>query len=882
MRDLRSVGGATGAMESSGSNINSLGLGGAGELHGICIGSATGADSDGDGGAHQRIPTKADLFMEQLNATNAKKVALFLVLGFVLYHGLLNWNYGSDSCQWLLSKGRFKGDNEWQPYGCMMHKYSYTDTRRCLRYLAFFGNKNNFVFIGDRSVRLLYQRFIEQLHLPQSQREEEEQQNEYDNNGSSHANVARFEDKKLHMLAQYIPAEEVNAQLLDRLYQLEMEKQLSSVYVMGLTHSQLLSGNVTDELLRQYNANLTLLVAPLHRLVAQRSRVLWKLAERVDEEKLPPAWKLVLNEDIDRLNQVARGVFRYTDASVWESAWHIANGLLDNAIDGYRLSAHGQRLEVQLLWNMYCNDQMNYNDGTCCSSAEPHTTLQIVAYALFGVCVAIVCAMCLRRWLLHLRGQTLYVPLQELHQPHHSHQYHSQQQQHHHQQQSQRHPANAFSALITDYRTPLMALSLLGLIMVYFYVCDRTNFFMKENKYYSEFSFWIPVGYVFALGLFFTEDSRFTKVLNRDQTDELRGWILLVVLIYYMTGAQRVLPIHMHIKLLISGYFFLTGYTHFTHIWQTGGSGSMFVRFFQAMFRLNFLSVLLCFCMNRPYQFYYFVPLLSFWLCVVYFVLSLPPRITAASVDANPLHYLYLVCKCIGCLGVITVLFMSEVFFERIFVTRPWKALFVTTDDDIHEWWYQWKLDRYTVTFGMIYAAFFHIAQKYNVFDDNNHGNLFSRRTSISVTLLALLGVGIYTSFSFLCRNVQNCEEIHSYIVFIPIIGYVVLRNISGILRTRYSNFFAWFGRISLELFVCQYHIWLAADRHGVLVLLPGFPTLNMIITSFIFVCASHEVHRLTQILLPYAVPNDWRLVMRNLVIFLIVLIPVARSDGMF
>lgn len=428
----------------------------------------------------------------------------------------------------------------------------------------------------------------------------------------------------------------------------------------------------------------------------------------------------------------------------------------------------------------------------------------------------------------------------------------------------------------------MVALSLLGLILAYFYLCDRTNFFMKENKYYSEFSFWIPVGYVFALGLFFTEDSRFTKVLNRDQTDELRGWILLVVLIYYMTGAQRVLPIHMHIKLLISGYFFLTGYTHFTHMWQTGGSGSLFVRFFQAMFRANFLSVLLCFCMNRPYQFYYFVPLLSFWLCIVYFVLALPPRISSASVDANPLHYLYLVCKCIGCLGGITVLFMSEVFFERIFVTRPWKALFVTTDDDLHEWWHQWKLDRYTVAFGMIYAACFHIAQKYNVFDDNNHGNLFSRRTSISVTLLALLGVGVYTSFSFLCRNVQNCEEIHSYILFIPIVGYVVLRNISGILRTRYSAFFAWFGRISLELFVCQYHIWLAADRHGVLVLLPGFPTLNMIITSFIFVCASHEVHRLTQILLPYAVPSDWRLVMRNFVIFLIVLIPVARSDGMF
>lgn len=59
--------------------------------------------------------------------------------------------------------------------------------------------------------------------------------------------------------------------------------------------------------------------------------------------------------------------------------------------------------------------------------------------------------------------------------------------------------------------SPVAALAKLGMIMAYFYLCDRTNFFMKENKYYSEWSFWLPVGYVFALGLFFTEDSRSSK-----------------------------------------------------------------------------------------------------------------------------------------------------------------------------------------------------------------------------------------------------------------------------------------------------------------------------------------------------------------------------------
>lgn len=182
----------------------------------------------------------------------------------------------------------------------------------------------------------------------------------------------------------------------------------------------------------------------------------------------------------------------------------------------------------------------------------------------------------------------------------------------------------------------------------------------------------------------------------------------------------------------------------------------------------------------------------------------------------------------------------------------------------------------------MIFAAIFHIAQKFNLIDDNTHHNLLAGRLSIIAALLALGGIGFYTTFSFLCRNKLDCEEIHSYVVFVPIISYIVLRNLSGMFRIRFSSFFAWFGRISLELFICQYHIWLAADRNGVLVLLPGFPNLNILISSFIFVCASHEVHRLTQVLLPYAVPNEWKIALRNLIVFLIVLIPIGKYDGMF
>ena len=94
---------------------------------------------------------------------------------------------------------------------------------------------------------------------------------------------------------------------------------------------------------------------------------------------------------------------------------------------------------------------------------------------------------------------------------------------------------------------------------------------MKENKYYSEFSFWLPLGYILALGLFFTEDrERGPRFLNREQTDEWRGLMQAVVLIYHVTGARNVLPIYMHLRLINSAYLFLSGYGHFYYFWQTG------------------------------------------------------------------------------------------------------------------------------------------------------------------------------------------------------------------------------------------------------------------------------------------------------------------------
>ena len=64
--------------------------------------------------------------------------------------------------------------------------------------------------------------------------------------------------------------------------------------------------------------------------------------------------------------------------------------------------------------------------------------------------------------------------------------------------------------------------------------------------------------------------------------------------------------------------------------------------------------------------------------------------------------------------------------------------------------------------------------------------------------------------------------------------------------------------------------------------LVPGNPLLNLIVTSFIFVCLAHEIHLITGTLANFAVPKEGKYLARNCVIFTLILIPVAIDKGVF
>jgi hypothetical protein len=417
---------------------------------------------------------------------------------------------------------------------------------------------------------------------------------------------------------------------------------------------------------------------------------------------------------------------------------------------------------------------------------------------------------------------------------------------------------------------------------------------MKENTHFTILTFFIPFMYVTVVGLFFHDSLPFSKVMDRHQTDELKGFMQIVILLYRMSAAQNKIPLFLIIRLFTSSYLFISGYGHFMYYWNT--SNFSITRFFEILFRINFIPIVLCFSMNRMYQFYSFIPLVTFWYVCTYLIMIIYPRVSAKTAKDNPLAYFYMLIKLGLLVGFSATLNLSESTFEKIFIARPWKFLFVSSDDLINDWKSRWSNDSYVFIWGMFFGLVICVLKRINIIDDydgsqiiepstsrekwRNNDKCISVKLKLVLILFSLIGLISYFSFALLCTSQENCNHVTPYITFIPIISYFVLRNTINCLKDKCSFMFSWVGRISLELYICSFHIWLAADSNGILVLLPRYPVLNMLITTFIFICISHELNSITKLVSQYVVPNNWRTCLRNFCSFLILLTPIAIKYG--
>ncbi|XP_070582798.1 N-acetylneuraminate (7)9-O-acetyltransferase isoform X2 [Erythrolamprus reginae] len=757
---------------------------------------------------------------------SAKALALGTVLLLTACYAVSRRYQGNDTCEYLLSTGRFLGDKTWQPYSCMIHRYKQSEAKSCL--------KNKYIaFIGDSRIRQLFYSFVKLVN-PQIKEE-----------GNKHENIP-FEDKSSSLKVDFLWYPEVNGSMKQCIKAwIEGSSSKPHILVVGAATWSIKIHNGSNEALTQYRINITS-IAPLLEKLARSSDVYWVLQDPVYEYMLSESRKMITNEKLNAYNEAVVSILNSSSKNskakvkVFSASRLIAEETIIQSSDGLHLPESSREISAMILMNSHCNKIVKPIDGSCCQPQPPVTLIQKLALCFFASSVIGYLILVLIRRNNNQKNK-LCTDMES---------------------GEEKKPATN-SPTLSTLETLFQSFCKLGLIMGYFYLCDRANLFMKENKFYTHSSFFIPIIYILVLGVFYTENTKETKVLNREQTDEWKGWMQLVILIYHISGASTFLPVYMHIRVLVAAYLFQTGYGHFSYFWIKGDFG--IYRVCQVLFRLNFLVVVLCIVMDRSYQFYYFVPLVTFWFLIIYITLALWPQIMLKKANGSFFWHSGLLLKLGFLFFCIYFLAYSEDLFEKVFSIWPLSTFF-ELNGSVYEWWFRWKLDRYVVFHGMLFAFIYLTFQKRQVLSEGKGEPLFPTKVSNIFLFISVVFFLTYSIWASSCKNKTECNEMHPSVSVVQILAFILIRNIPGYPRSVYSSFFAWFGRISLELFICQYHIWLAADTKGILVLIPGIPMLNIIVSTFIFVCVAHEISQITNDLAQIVVPKDNVMLLKRLI----------------
>ncbi|KAI8994499.1 10 TM acyl transferase domain found in Cas1p-domain-containing protein [Pilobolus umbonatus] len=692
-----------------------------------------------------------------------------------------------DRCESLLRDGWWidSVQKNWQPASCMLHNYKETDITQCLGH-------SRVVYIGDSIVRTQYIAAVRMI------------QNDAITEGPRHSNRKFvFGEENLTLEFWWDPYLNTT-QTIDLLGgKSAMIKPSLLILGSGLWHMRYLE----DDYFPQWQSTMDYIFNSVKSRHIADATVLSPIEipkyDQLSKDRLmhiTPEKISKMNEYLeDKLQLISPTPSPFAIPFVWNK---LASEASNVTKDGLHYNNDLVTVQAQIALNYRCNNELAKHfpmDSTCCNQYPRSRWYQSLFFIFFLIWIPF--------------GYALL-----------SSEYHS-----------------GLLRSLFPSENVLSALFVFGLCVIMMYMGDRTQLLGKIHKHYDPVIFTGMIIAVTVLGLSKLDHNKKEGdlgYLNRHQTDEWKGWMQLIILVYHYCGASSVSGIYNAVRILVGAYLFQTGYGHFFFFYKKADYG--IGRILNVMVRLNLLTFVLQYLMDTDYLSYYFTPLVSLWFMIIWVIMY-------AGHKWNRIPVFILSKMAISCV-ITTVLIKVPGILEFIFGVL--ETLF-----NIHwsasEWRFRLGLDAYIVYVGMLTAYGYIKIMEHKLIDHPRWSNV--KRAGVILSALSMVW---YFWYELSRENKFVYNGVHPYISWIPIIAFTVLRNTTHYLRNTHSHFFAFIGKISLETFIGQFHIWLAADTKGLLVVLsmPNWMNgvgwwVNLMVSTFLFLVICYYTSQSTQVI---------------------------------